>query len=176
MRHATAKKYNRILSSQRRTRADPDGRPATGKTHLVAVSQTGHEHVLGQVGWLRLKLWVRSACLALHSGHSRGQPRHHEIAVKPQHLTRVGKRVENHTRNHGTNGVYTVGYRGNHTKVAASPLQGPKQVGMLARTCADQLTTGDHHIVGQRVVADQPAPAHQPSYAAAKSQSGDTRG
>ena len=91
----------------------------------------------------------------------------HAVTVGPQHLTGLLGGIEHHARQDlGSHGMQPVLEAGHDAEVAATPLQGPEEVGVLVRACTHELPFGGHHFACDEVVAAQPVLAHEPAEAA----------
>src|SRR4030095_15279476 len=90
-----------------------------------------------------------------------------EVAVEPQVLFGLRKRVEQHARqHHRTHGMQLVLKGGDHAEVAATTPEAPEEVRVLASADVAELAVGGDDIGGDEVVTGQTVPARQPADAA----------
>src|SRR5262249_54732748 len=97
-----------------------------------------------------------------------------EVAVEPQVLFGLRKRVEQHAcQHHGTHGMQLVLEGGNHAEVAATTPEAPEEVRVLAGADVAELAVGGDEIGGNEVVAGQTVPARQPANTAPQGEAGN---
>ena len=98
----------------------------------------------------------------------------HEVAVEAEDLVSVACVPEDGAgQDAGSDGVELELERGDHTEVAASSAQRPKEVGVLVFGCPQQFAVGGHDIGGEQVVDRETVLAHEPADTTAKGESCD---
>ena len=99
--------------------------------------------------------------------------RRHEVSIELQDFASAIAREEDHSAEHGVDGLQLI-LEGRHdAEISAAAAQGPEQVRVFIGAGADEFAVGGHDLEGSNVVDGEAVLSDQPAGAAAERQARD---